>query len=273
MSGPTGPAGESAGPAIDWSAPWLVPYRPAGEDLQRRLAAGAALLEGLNSLAEIAEIGRRAAAGAACASGERVGARVRFVEPAAKPSGEPYESFIARTGCIPTRRNAHDLLNALVWLTLPTLKQRLTQLQADQIEHRGADLARGAVRDALTLLDENGALLQAPPVLIDALQAGDWATLFVAQRHRWREARLLLVGHALLEKLLQPRKAITAHVWTVPSTAGDPADWLARHLEPQALAARPWRPMPVLGVPGWWNSNECAGFYDDASVFRRRAGS
>jgi hypothetical protein len=27
----------------------------------------------------------------------------------------------------------------------------------------------------------------------------------------------------------------------------------------------------VLGVPGWWNSNEEIGFYDDAAVFRRPA--
>ena len=271
MSGPTDRAGEAGEPAIDWSAPWLAPYRRLGEVLQSRVAGGAAVLEGLNGLADTAEA---ALPHAARDSGETPSAPVRFVDPAEKPSGEPYECFIARTGGVPTRRNnVHDLFNALVWLTHPTLKRRLTGLQAEQIAQRGTPPARGAVRDALTLLDENGALLQAPTVLIEALQAGDWATLFVSQRHRWREARLLLVGHALLEKLLQPRKAITAHVWTVPATAGDPADWLARHLESQALVTRPWRPMPVLGVPGWWNSNECAGFYDDATVFRRRAGS
>jgi hypothetical protein len=35
--------------------------------------------------------------------------------------------------------------------------------------------------------------------------------------------------------------------------------------------SKPWLPLPVLGVPGWWNSNEEIGFYDDAAVFRRPA--
>ncbi|MFN7122209.1 MAG: DUF3025 domain-containing protein, partial [Hydrogenophaga sp.] len=31
---------------------------------------------------------------------------------------------------------------------------------------------------------------------------------------------------------------------------------------------KPFTPLPVLGVPGWWPANEDAGFYADASVFR-----
>jgi hypothetical protein len=27
-------------------------------------------------------------------------------------------------------------------------------------------------------------------------------------------------------------------------------------------------PLPVLGVPGWWNGNEREGFYDDTAYFR-----
>ena len=30
----------------------------------------------------------------------------------------------------------------------------------------------------------------------------------------------------------------------------------------------PLRPMPVLGVPGWWEPNEAPAFYRDARVFR-----
>jgi hypothetical protein len=35
---------------------------------------------------------------------------------------------------------------------------------------------------------------------------------------------------------------------------------------------RSWLPLPVLGVPDWWNPNEQIGFYDDAAVFRRASG-
>lgn len=195
-----------------------------------------------------------------------------FVGQQALPPGEPYEAFIARTGSVPTRDNAHDFFNGLMWLRHPQLKARLNALQVEQLDRphsrdRVAH-ARGAVRDALTLFDENAAWLQAPPALIDALQRRDWKALFVRHRALWIDARLELFGHALIEKLMQPRKAITAHVWVVPPEVAEPALWLAGQLSAAALAAKPWLPLPVLGVPGWWNSNEHPGFYGDVSVFR-----
>lgn len=54
----------------------------------------------------------------------------------------------------------------------------------------------------------------------------------------------------------------------VPLDVADPAAWLVERLTPWLLARKPWLPLPVLGVPGWWNSNEQIGFYDDAAVFR-----
>ena len=235
-------------PTIDWCVPWLAPYRSIGEPVTQAVAAGLPLVEALNRSADLLP---------------------RFVEPAALPPGEPYEAFIARTGSVPTRSNGHDLFNALVWRAHPRLKAHLNALQAAQIEHRGIAAARGAVRDALTLFDENAAWLQAPAPLIDALAQRDWYALFITHRSLWPEARLVLFGHARLDKLLQPRKAITAHVWAVPLGAPDPTDWLIHRLRPESLARKPWLPLPVLGVPGWWNSNEAPGFYDDATVFRR----
>lgn len=235
------------GPAVDWSAPWLAPYRVVGEPVTRAVAAGVPLVEALNR------------------TGER---SPRFVDQSVLPAGEPYEAFIARTGCVPTRHLPHDLFNALVWRVHPRLKTHLNALQAQQIERVGVGPVRGAVRDALTLFDENAAWLQAPAPLIDALRQRDWTQLFVTHRALWRDTRLVLVGHALLDKLLQPRKAITAHVWVVPPDAADPAAWLVERLTPGLLARKPWLPLPVLGVPGWWNSNEQIGFYDDAAVFR-----
>jgi hypothetical protein len=39
--------------------------------------------------------------------------------------------------------------------------------------------------------------------------------------------------------------------------------WLADDLKPAKLAAKPFVPLPVLGVPGWWDANEAPGFYAD----------
>jgi Protein of unknown function (DUF3025) len=189
-----------------------------------------------------------------------------FVDHSILPVSENYESFIARTACVPTRENLHDLLNGLVWLRYPNIKRRLNALHAQQIAARGTTGVRGPLRDALTLLDENGALLQAPAILVDALHRRDWNALFVQQRAHWRSAHLVVLGHALMEKLMQPRKAITAHVWVVEDL-DDKA--VAATLSPERLAAKTFLPLPLLGVPGWWLANEDPGFYDDADVFRR----
>lgn len=236
---------------IDWSPPWLAPLRERGEAIAAQAALGR-LLDALNAASD---------ATVCLAAG-----RVRFVDPGFQPVGEAYEAFVARTACVPTRNNLHDFFNALMWLALPAWKRRLNELQAGQIAQRGVAASRGAVRDALTLFDENAALLQAPQALIDALRSRDWVALFVAHRALWADARLTLFGHALLEKLTCPRKPITAHVWVLPVSADVSLPDL---LTPERLAARAFLPLPVLGVPGWWPANEDTAFYADTSVFRR----
>jgi hypothetical protein len=150
-----------------------------------------------------------------------------------------------------------------MWLTWPLTKQRLNFLHAQMIAKCGSAGPRGALRDMLTVFDENAALLQAPTGLVDALRTRDWQALFIEQRALWQRARLVVFGHALMEKLMQPRKAITAHVWIV-SAFTDAA--LAASLTVERLTSRPFLPLPLLGVPGWWAANEAAGFYDDAEV-------
>ena len=154
-----------------------------------------------------------------------------------------------------------------MWLRFGPLKRHLNRLQAQQIALAGVGRCRGAVRDTLTLFDENAAFWQAPAALVEALRQRDWHTLFVRQRDAWEAARPTLFGHALLEKLLQPRKAITAHLWPVPEGV-DAQDYFLRTLTPASLAQRACLPLPVLGVPLWWDANREPGFYADASVFR-----
>jgi hypothetical protein len=248
---------------IDWSRPWLAPLRAHGEALAQR-ACEHGLVVALNGDARIAELTIQARP-------------LRFVPQRDLPDGEAYEAFIARTACVPTRDNVHDLFNGLVWLAHPAIKRRLNELQAAQILRCAAEGRRGAVRDALTLFDENAALWQAPAVLVDALRKREWHTLFVAQRAAWADARLTLFGHALIEKLTSPRKPITAHVWVLPFGRDDPRGAgigmdaqavLLDALTPERLVLRQHLPLPVLGVPGWWPANERHAFYDDATVFR-----
>jgi hypothetical protein len=233
--------------AMNTPPPWLLPYLPIAQSVLAA-ARSASVVDALNA-----------------ARGDEIDG-LRFVEQVALPSTEPYESFIARTACVPTRDNLHDLFNGLVWLTYPKTKRRLNVLHAEAIALRGGvTAARGPLRDALTLFDENAAILQAPSTLMAALRERNWKTLFVDARAEWRSSRLTIFGHALLEKLMQPRKAITAHVWVFEDLTDDA---LASSLTPERLSAKDFLPLPVLGVPGWWPANEKPAFYDDAEVFR-----
>lgn len=234
----------------DWSAPWYAPWCEPGQAVAARWAGGLPLHDALN------------AAGAA---------PVRFVPQADLPEGEAYERFIFTQRACPTRELAHDFFNGLVWLRLPQTKRQLNALQAAQIAADGIGGRRGPVRDAITVFDENGLLLDAPGPLWDALLARDWRRLFVTLRPLWAQARILIVGHALLDKLATPRKDMTAHVWraNAPLDPGDdPDSWLAAQCSAQSLAAKPFTPLPVLGIPGWCIENENFSFYDDSMVFR-----
>jgi len=245
-------AGVDATP-IDWDAPWLEPWSVRGRALAGRLCDGVPVCQALNADAA---------------------APVRFVSQALLPPGMAYEQFIFDTGQVPTRENLHDFFNGLVWLHLPQAKRRMNQLQAQAIAAQGVGAVRGPLRDALTLFDENGALLDAPAPLWQALHARDWQRLFVDLRPLWVHARLLLVGHALMEKLVFPRKGITAHVYQAPlaiETIAQTDAWLAAELQPGRWAQKPFVPLPLMGIPGWCHGNDAVSFYDDLSVFRRAA--
>ncbi len=237
---------------VNWSQPWLAPYRTHGEALEKVRRGGLCVADRLNLLS---------------ATNRQPTPGVHFVPAPALPPSEAYEAFIYRTQSVPTRDNLHDLFNGLVWWRFPQTKKRLNEMQAAEIAAQGVGQVRGALRDALTLFDENAALLQAPHVLMEALQRRDWRALFVTHRPLWAQAKLTLFGHALMEKLVSPRKGITAHVWLLPP--GEDLDGLLlQSLKPALLASKPFHPLPVLGVPGWWSENERPGFYDDATVFR-----
>lgn len=235
---------------VDWGAPWLEPWRGLGLPLAQQVRGGMPVHEALNATGL---------------------APVRFVAQTGLPAGTAYEQFIFESRSVPTRGNLHDFFNGLVWQRFGKSKQRLNQLQAGALAAQGVGPVRGPLRDACTLLDESGALLEAPPPLWQALLARDWQALFLQHRALWREARVTLFGHAVMEQLVYPRKSITAHVLIAPNAIHSEANQdhqLAQQLEPAWLATKPFAPLPLLGIPGWWPGNETPSFYDDAAVFR-----
>ncbi len=215
-----------------------------------------------------------------------VGEPISFVPQSALPEGRAYEEFIGATGCVPTRENLHDFFNGLVWLTFPRIKQQLNALQAAQIALAGVGKSRGAARDGATIFDENSALLvvregAAGQALVAALRAHAWSEALLARRDMFgTEAQVWLFGHALMEKLVAPRKAITAHTLVVEAGA-DYFDldhegrraWIDQHvadsLSAEGISTARFTPLPVLGVPGWWEGQD-GDFYADTGVFRPR---
>jgi len=254
---------------IDWSRPWYDTVRPAAQSLA------------LERLSVIEALNQRA--GALQLLNHR-GLPLGFVPQSALPAGMAYEEFIGATGNVPTRDNLHDFFNALVWLTFPRIKQQLNALQAAQIALSGVGKSRGPARDAATIFDENAGLLvvrdsAAGHRLVALLREHEWRAAFLEHRVQFGlDAELWLFGHALMEKLVAPYKAITAHTRVVLADdafftldAAARRNWIdvcvARQLAHEGLSTASFTPLQVLAIPGWWPQQDEA-FYGDTTVFR-----
>jgi Protein of unknown function (DUF3025) len=240
---------------MKWHAPWWNVWRAPGQRVAQRVLAGDSVAQALNA----------------------ENPPLPCVPQQALPEGAAYEQFIFDTGQVPTRDNLHDFFNGLAWIVFPHTKRRLNALQATEIRHSGVQTTRGALRDALTLFDENAALWplpdNTPSELLDALHHRQWQRAFSDLRAHWPPGQPVLFGHALLEKLVSPYKSITAHVFiaraAINSIAPSNLDLLtAQQLDATTLVPKPFIPLPVLGVPGWWADNENPQFYNDPQVFR-----
>jgi Protein of unknown function (DUF3025) len=248
--------------AIDLTQPWLASVAPTAA----QVLIADDWFAGLNHAALNARLKNHA------------GLPVSFVPQAMLPTDMPYEAFISATGTVPTRRNLHDFFNALVWLSFPETKARLNELQATELTMTGS-VRRGSLRDAATIFDENAAIFVArDPQWIEALKEHRWQELFMDRRAAFfSECEVWLFGHALLEKLQSPYKAITAHAWPLLADAAyfsrgeqERRRWIDVSMALQLgqdLTTTAFSPLPVAGIPGWFPEQD-AGFYRDTSVFR-----
>ena len=250
---------------IDWRQPWLASVLPAASLVLR----AAHWRDGLNALA--------------CDRGLKNHRSIplKFVPQSDLPADVAYETFISVSGSVPTRDNLHDFFNALVWLSYPRIKVQLNALQAAEIVRRetSAQSIRGKLRDAATVFDENAVLLlTSDPTVHSVLRQHQWRKLFIEQRVSFQTScKVNLFGHALMEKLVSPYKAITGHTWVVqvpPAILALPEieqqQWVDAKVASQledGMSTSDFTHLPVLGVPGWWpDQNE--NFYADAAVFR-----
>ena len=218
----------------------------------------------------------------------KMGHSLRFVPQESGRLGfeSQYEPRCYLTGEVQTRPdNWHDLFNALVWLTFPKAKAAINQrhyLSLRQASEPGAS-QRGKVRDMATLLDESGVIVvSANPELAEMLCAFQWKALFWHHRQQTvSQMGFFIFGHGLYEKALQPYSGMTGQGLLINvATAffdlslAEQLNFLdgriAAYLDNVAhcQSTRELQPVPLLGVPGWSDENNCVEYYDNTDYFR-----
>ena len=252
---------------IDWQRPWLSHLREPGI----LIASSSDWMSTANQMASQRGL---------CNANAKP---ISFVSQDGIADLSGYESHIYSTGEIPTRDNLHDFFNALMWLQFPKIKQTLNRMQYAEIERilRTSPEAeeRGKQRDAATLFDENCTFVISSDLsFLDALKARRWKEILMVDPQQFsKRCEVILFGHALLEKLIAPYKAITAHVWSIAVESDwfefsieEQRSWLdqrvAKNLE-KGFVSSDFNHLPILGVPGWWH-DQTDDFYDDTTVFR-----
>jgi hypothetical protein len=156
---------------------------------------------------------------------------LRFVaSPRTKPKRQRHQPIVASTlyegrvveqGEVPTRLDDwHDLFNALAFVRFPRAKRALHARQYGILSARLTPTAtrlpnaRTREQDALTLFDEGGICVAAPPEYIERLDAADDATL---KGELARDnIRVVPFGHALYEHMVAGLPVPLGTVFLVP---------------------------------------------------------
>lgn len=209
------------------------------------------------------------------------------------PHGTAYERFIYQNHKIPTRNNLHDWFGACIWSAFPKSK---ALLNAKHHAHMNTDNQRNRLRDTITVFDENGAVVVVSDDTVgsdmaDALVNFDWRRCLVSHRQHWHnpqnphpndKAQVFIFGHALLEQLITPRKPLCSHavILKVPPSFFTLSlmdklafvdGFLRQKLDfllQDGVTPKHLHPLPILGVPHFWENGDPA-FYDDEFVFRK----
>lgn len=210
------------------------------------------------------------------------GRAIEFVE-AQIQEALAYEQRTFSTGEVACRtKDWHDFMNALAWMTFPSAK---AALNARHMAARGDEVPgqRGRVRDTLTVFDEGGAIvLSSNAAVLEGIRNFRWKEVFWERRAQFTASTaVLVVGHALHQKLLTPFIGLTAQAMLLevpPAMIAGAAQALVLHGDACAAALiadasrlqtpQDLAPLPILGVPGWCAGNDDPAFYDDVSYFR-----
>jgi hypothetical protein len=192
-----------------------------------------------------------------------------------------YEPHVAKLRAVPTRPGHwHDFFNMCVWAHFPKLRWALNSVHVDAPGEKDPRNGRTPAQNLAATLDEAGMLvLSSSQELLDELRELRFKQVFWERRAELvATTRFWIVGHGLLESLLEPHPGLTARSLllqvselNVPEpTSTDSSDALrfavdtlaTRRIDGWRVARAVLDPIPVLGIPGYCD-NGTAAFYDD----------
>ena len=243
------------------SAPWLWPY-------------GANSAYGPTPDVEVGWVSRRLNQHA------RANVAPRFAYSNEALGALAYERRVA-LGEVPTRDLSHDWYNGMVWLAFPKVKlwinaQHLGDASAKTQALSASGNGRSRFRDALTLFDESGALLLTTRKdMLFSLMEHNWSGVFSQRDDSWHaQNRLLVFGHGLLDSMPGAHPGLCAKVLPVLvadlTSSTDTLEQMMLDVLKQVREPSNFSPLPVMGVPGWFDLSAQPGFYENRQVFRAK---
>lgn len=202
---------------------------------------------------------------------------LKFVE---QSKNSCYEQEISVQRQIPTRlKNWHDFFNNLTWLCWPRLKWALVTRSIQEKTTSG----RNHRQNLLAHFDECGLVICADePHIFSLIQNFQWQRLFRQTPALLKHCLPVLIGHGLMEKLLNPFIGITAKViflkvssdffaWETSSQMQLIDEKLAQYILGEDLALSPQAlcPFPLLGWPNWYPKQDEI-FFNNKNYFREK---
>jgi hypothetical protein len=194
-----------------------------------------------------------------------------------------YEERIFKTGMISTReQNWHDLFNAFIWLLFPQTKIALNELHFSELSLQTGK-KRTTCRDMITHFDESGIIIASTDTsLLMTLKKHQWDNVFIQARPLWwHQIGAFVFGHGMYEKAFDPFIGFTgkAYCINVAENFFQQKKMQQYHILDQLLAdeikndhslskADTLTPLPILGIPGWYDENKNPEFYTNKDYFR-----
>lgn len=168
----------------------------------------------------------------------------------------------------------HDFFNALVWMSMPKTKLSINRLHYSRQRERGASIPRTRLENKLTHFDECGAIILSEDLkLLEMIKKHSWHELFWQNRDKLHKLKLLIVGHATYESLVNPYVGLTTKTILVHDEGGRASickidNFLADNLERLLTESPNFAPFPILGMPNCYSQNNREDFYNNFNYFR-----